>query len=167
MTRNAIAVVVLLAAASSMDCRAASLEGKPAPAAEVKLLDGTPFRLADAKGQVVVLNFWATWCVPCRAEMPAIDAYFRRHRDDGLKIIAITVDEPKDETKVRDVMKPFAFSAALMREASVKGYGRIWRIPLTFVIDRQGVLRKDEWYGDPGLDEAALERVVTPLLQAR
>jgi hypothetical protein len=48
-----------------------------------------------------------------------------------------------------------------------KGYGRIWRLPLTFVIDRRGILRKDGWYGDPLLDMATLERTVTPLLRAR
>ena len=156
---------LLLAAGASANCVAASLEGKTAPAAEAKLLDGGSFRLADAKGQVVVLNFWATWCVPCRAEMPAIESYFRKHRDAGLKVIAISMDDPKDEAKVREVMHAFSFSAGLARDASVKGYGRIWRIPLTFVIDRRGILRRDGWYGDAGLDLQLLEKTVTPLLR--
>jgi len=142
-------------------------EGKPAPALEAPLLDGSHFSLEAAKGKVVIVNFWATWCAPCRAEMPALDAYYRKHRDAGLVVVAVSMDEPKDEAKVRQVMKPFAFSAALGPQADFKGYQRIWRLPLTFVIDRRGILRKSDWYGDPGLDEAALEKLVTPLVEAR
>jgi thiol-disulfide isomerase/thioredoxin len=138
--------------------------GKPAPPAQAKFLDGTRFTLADHAGKVVILNFWATWCAPCRAEMPAIDAYYQKHRAEGLQIIAISMDDAKDEAKVREVMREFAFPAALIRDASLKGYGRIWRVPLTFVIDRRGILRKDGWYGDPGIDLPLLEKTVTPLL---
>jgi cytochrome c biogenesis protein CcmG, thiol:disulfide interchange protein DsbE len=138
--------------------------GKTAPPAEAKLLDGTRFALSDQAGKVVILNFWATWCTPCRAEMPAIDAYYRKHRGEGLQIIAISMDEAKDEAKVREVMRAFAFPAGMFHDSNVKGYGRIWRIPLTFVIDRRGVLRQDSWYGDPGIDLPLLEKTVTPLL---
>lgn len=141
-------------------------EGQPAPPMSAKLLDGTVFRLADNAGEVVVVNIWATWCPPCRAEMPALDAYFRRHRDDGLVLLAISMDDPRDEAKVRDFMKAFSFPAALARDADIRGYGRIWRLPLTFVVDRHGILRKDDWYGDPGLDAQLLEKTVTPLLRA-
>jgi len=142
-------------------------EDKPAPALEAPLLDGSHFSLEAAKGKVVIVNFWATWCAPCRAEMPALDAYFRRHRDAGLVVLAVSMDDPGDEAKVREVMKPFAFAAALGPQSDFKGYQRIWRLPLTFVVDRSGTLRKSDWYGDPGLDEATLEKLVTPLLDAR
>jgi len=142
-------------------------EGSPAPAIAGRLLDGTSFALADYAGKVVVLNFWATWCAPCREEMPALDAYYRKHRGEGFELIAISMDSRKDEAKARDMMQFFAFPAALARETNVKGYGRIWRLPLTFVIDRNGILRKDAWYGDPLLDAATLEQAVTPLLRAR
>jgi len=140
-------------------------EGEPAPQMNVKLLDGTLFKLTDNAGKVVVVNIWATWCAPCRAEMPALEAYFRQHRDDGLVLLAISMDDPRDEAKVREFAKAYSFPAALARDADIKGYGRIWRLPLTFVIDRQGVLRKDDWYGDPGLDVPLLEKTVTPLLR--
>ena len=141
--------------------------GNPAPPIEAKLLDGTQFSLAGTSGNVVIVNFWATWCVPCRAEMPALDAYYQKHRAEGLQLLAISMDDPRDEAKVREVMRAFTFSAALARDASFKSYGRIWRIPLTFIIDRRGILRKDGWYGAAGIDLPLLESTVTPLLEAR
>jgi len=102
---------------------------------------------------------------PCRAEMPALEAYFRQHRDDGLLLLVISTDDPRDEAKVRDFMKAFSFPGALARDADIKGYGRVCRLPLTFVVDCHGILRKDDWYGDPGLDVPLLEKTVTPLLR--
>jgi len=166
VTRPRLAVLVLLAACCWAQLASPATEGKPAPAISAKLLDGSVFKLSDQAGKVVVLNVWATWCAPCRAEMPALDAYFRRHRDEGLVLLAISWDDVRDEPKVRELMKEYSFPAALARDADLKGYGRIWRLPLTFVIDKHGVLRKDDWYGDPGLDVPLLEKTVTPLLRA-
>jgi cytochrome c biogenesis protein CcmG/thiol:disulfide interchange protein DsbE len=142
-------------------------EGAPAPAFDGRLFDGSRFSLADFADKVVVLNFWASWCAPCREEMPALDAYYRRHRSEGLEVLAISMDSPKDEAKARELMRAFSFPAAFARESNIKGYGRIWRLPLTFVVDRQGVLRKDGWYGESLLDLATLEATVTTLLRAR
>jgi thiol-disulfide isomerase/thioredoxin len=143
---------------------AGPVEGKAAPAFDAKLLNGTSFSLDDAKGQVVVINFWATWCPPCRQEMPALDRYYQKHKDQGLRVIAVSLDEASDESKVSEVMQAFGFDAALVKNAHYHGYGRIWRLPLTFVIDRNGILRKDGWYGPAGIDQALLDNVVTPLL---
>ena len=165
MTRQLWTIMLALALGCAPAAHAIE-EGKPAPPAEIKLLDGAQFSLAGQSGKVVILNFWATWCEPCRAEMPALDAYYRKHRAEGLELVAVSMDNPKDEAQVRTVMTAFSFPAALFRDSSVKGYGRIWRVPLTFVIDRRGILRKDGWYGDPGIDAALLDKVVTPLLAA-
>jgi thiol-disulfide isomerase/thioredoxin len=143
----------------------AAAEGQAAPALHAKLLDGTAVSLADDLGKVIVVNFWATWCAPCRDEMPALDAYYRAHRDEGLILVALSMDDPKDVAKVREMTKAYSFPVGLARDANMKGYGRIWHLPLTFVVDRTGILRKNEWFGDPGLDAQLLEQTVTPLLR--
>jgi thiol-disulfide isomerase/thioredoxin len=150
-----------------LECLASAIEeGKPAPPLTAKLLDGTSFTLAQAKGNVVIINFWATWCAPCRAELPALDEFYRRHHRQGLTFLAISVDDADNEVIVRKVMQAFSFPAALLRNANVKDYGRIWRVPLTFVVDRDGILRKDSWYEKNGINAVMLEKTVTPLLQS-
>ncbi len=142
-------------------------EGKLAPALSAKLLDGKSFSTESSKGEVVIVNFWATWCPPCRNEMPAFESYYQKHKNQGLRIIAVSIDEPAELTKVQEVMRDFTFDAALEAETQHKGYGRIWRLPLTFVIDRKGILRKDGWYGAAGIDQPLLEKIVTPLLEEK
>lgn len=142
-------------------------EGKLAPALSAKLFDGKSFSTEATRGEVVIVNFWATWCPPCRQEMPAFESYYQKHKNQGLRIIAVSIDEPAELAKVREVMRDFTFDGALEGETQHKGYGRIWRLPLTFVIDRKGILRKDGWYGAAGIDQPLLEKIVTPLLEEK
>ncbi|MGZ3237145.1 MAG: TlpA disulfide reductase family protein [Burkholderiaceae bacterium] len=152
----------------AQSCIAASLEvGKTAPPLEVTQLDGTKFSLADHAGNVVLVNIWASWCEPCREEMPAIEAFYKAHHAEGLDLLAISLDDAKDLPQVKEVMRSYSYPAAMLADAKMKGYGRIWRMPMTFVIDRQGILRKDGSEGEPKMDLPALERVVTPLLKAK
>lgn len=159
-------VLLLAAILFAVPSSFATDEGKPAPALEAKLLDGASFSLAGERGHVVIINFWATWCPPCREEMPALDTYYRRHKDEGLRMVAISMDDPKDAAKVREVMSRFSFPAAFKEDADYKKYGRIWRMPMTFVVDRNGILRRDGSTGKPTVDLPALEKNVTPLLKA-
>jgi len=143
---------------------ALAAEPRAAPPLSATLLDGTRFTLAEQDGKVVLINFWATWCAPCRKEMPALDAFHRKYRERGLVLLAISLDEPAQTSAVREVMRSYSFPAALSAQARYSGYGRIWRVPMTFVIDRQGRLR-DDLLGDTlVVDEAFLEQRVAPLL---
>jgi thiol-disulfide isomerase/thioredoxin len=72
-------LTVALAALTALDAQAATELGQPAPALLVQELNGQTFDLAALRGKVVVINFWATWCPPCRQEMPTLDAFYRRH----------------------------------------------------------------------------------------
>lgn len=139
--------------------------GQLAPLMTAITLDGNAFNLeTDGKGKVVIVNFWASWCSPCRKEMPALESYYTQHKSEGLIVLAINMDDPKNTQVVRDIMRVFSFPAAFARDAHFDGYARIWRMPMTFIIDRNGILRKDGSVGDPKIDLPLLENLVTPLL---
>ena len=140
-------------------------EGMPAPAVRAELLDGGTFDSVKQRGKVIVVNFWATWCKPCRAEMPALDAFYRAHRAEGLELLAINIEGPDELAKVKSAMKNFSFPAALVSNGETEGYGRLSRVPVTFVIDRRGVLRFDGFKFAKALDRPTLEKIVTPLLR--
>lgn len=138
--------------------------GEHAPNLTAKTLNGETFDLQKQAGQVVIVNFWASWCEPCREEMPAMETYYQQHKGEGLKIIAISMDEPEDDQMVHKVMAHYSYPAAFQRDADFQGFGRIWRMPMTYIIDRQGVVRKDGSVGDPKIDLPLLDKLVTPLL---
>ena len=159
-----MAVFFLLMAGGA--CAAQDIqEGKPVPPLSATLLNGARFSIAEQSGKVVIVNFWATWCAPCWAEMPALEAYYKKHRSQGLEIIAISIDDPGDESKVRAVMKQYTFPAAMMHDAKVESFGSISRVPLTFVVDHRGIVRRNGWRARPaGIDMPTLEWSVTPYL---
>jgi thiol-disulfide isomerase/thioredoxin len=137
---------------------------RSAPPLSGRLLDGRQFSTAQSAGKVILVNFWATWCGPCREEMPAIDRFYRRHREAGLEVVAISLDDAGDADKVREVMRPYAFPAAMAAQSEYSGLGRIWRVPMTFVIDRQGRLRDDVTRKLLHVDDSFLEQRVAPLI---
>lgn len=159
--------LLVLAGLTTISCAwAADLSlGQVAPEIQAKLLDSNEiFQLSRHRGKVVIVNFWATWCAPCKAEMPALQAFLERHRSDGLEVLAISMDESKDEPMVKKMAQQYSFQVALKANASFKGLGRIWRMPTTFVIDKEGLLRKNGHVGDAEISAAELESLVTPLL---
>lgn len=148
---------------------AASVCGVPAmaatmPSIQTTLLDGQPFSTEQAVGKVLLVNFWATWCGPCREEMPAIDAYYQKYRDRGLLVLALSTDDLKDEPKVRELAKAFSFRVGMLKTSKITGLGRIWRMPVSAVFDRQGGLVKQDWFVEAGLSAATLNPVIQPLL---
>ena len=151
-----------LALAFGVPARAEAV--RAAPPLSATLLDGRRFALQDAAGQVLIVNFWATWCAPCRVEMPALETFRQRHGQQGLRVLAISLDEARQLPAVRDALRGFGFDAALASQASFDGYGRIWRLPTTFVIDRAGQWRADLSPGAAPLDLAWLDRHVAPLI---
>lgn len=161
------ALAVLLALAAGMPSRAEAppAVGQAAPPLVVPQLDGHVFDLATLHGQVVVVNFWATWCSPCRAEMPRLDAFYRRYHARGLELLGVSVDERSDLEAVRTIMRSFAYPAALAADAKRNAFGPPVAVPMTWIIDTRGIIRARLIAGN-AVTEEALERSVLPLLPA-
>ena len=139
--------------------------GEAAPPATLVTLDGTHISTAELRGEVVILTFWATWCTPCRTELPLLSDYLAEHGRDGLRILGFSLDTAEQLPEVRRIAQSLRFPVGLLRDSSAAGYGRIWRLPVSFTIDRTGVLVDDGWKDkQPSWTQERLERVVTPLL---
>jgi peroxiredoxin len=161
------AVVLMLALGLANSAAAGDLVvGRTAPAITLHTLDGAEISTADLRGKVVILNFWATWCVPCRAEMPLLSDYAARHAAQGLVVLGFSLDTPGNLPEVRKLADKLSFSVGLLGSAWAGGYGRMWRLPVSFVIDRDGMLRHDGWQDDQQpLTRESIERIVGPLLE--
>jgi thiol-disulfide isomerase/thioredoxin len=114
--------------------------GTPAVDFSAALLDGRPVRLSGFKGKVVFLNFWATWCPPCREEMPSMEALYRRFRGRDLDLEFLAVDIQEDKGEVAAFMREYGltFPAALDGTGRISAEYGIRGIPTTFIIDREG-----------------------------
>jgi thiol-disulfide isomerase/thioredoxin len=142
-------------------------KGDAAPALTGTTLDGKPFDLAALKGKVVVLNLWATWCGPCREEMPALEAFATQYAARGVVVVGLDEDDADDAGEVRKVMAAFHYPALMAATAPTNDFHQPRVLPMTYVIDAQGTIRARLWPGDVPVTAASLEKAVAPLLAAK
>lgn len=151
-------LAMVLTVARPGDAHSKATIGQPAPAFELTLVDGSKVAVADLKGQVVLLNFWATWCVPCRKELPTLDAYYAINKAHGLRVFAITTEGSVPNSRLAKLFSAMAIPSA----RRIKGpYGPLTGVPTNFIIDRSGTLR----YAKSGaFDLNALNSFLVPML---
>lgn len=141
--------------------------GSDAPGFAAASLD-TPAKmksLSDYRGEVVVLNIWATWCIPCRTEMPSMEKLYRELGPKGLKMVAVSVDNAGEETTIRNFVKEYGLTFEILHDAagSIQSIYRTTGVPETFVLDRDGVIRK-KWIGADDWASEGNKRLLEQLL---
>jgi peroxiredoxin len=134
----------------------------PAPGWELKDVDGKRVDFSQFKGKVVVLDFWATWCVPCRSEIPGYGKLQEKYRDKGLVIIGVSLDQ-EGPGAVKKFIGDFHMNYRVVMgdDAVVEAFGGVDGIPTTFIIDRNGKIR-DKKVG--AMETGAYEKVLLPYL---
>ena len=139
----------------------ANANHEPAPDVEFKTLEGKPFRLKELQGQVVLLNFWATYCIPCREEIPALNKLQSELEAQGLRIVGASVDDTIEGiNSYQEEVVRFGYPV-LVGDSDAKVKFEQAVLPTTYIIDRQGRIR-DKIIGTR--DKAGFEAAVKPLL---
>src|SRR6266481_6326099 len=139
-----------------------------APGFQVDDLEGKPLSLAEAKGKIVLLNFWATWCGPCRAEIPDLADLQKRYADK-LEIIALATDEDDADEVRRFVLKAgINYRVAMISDEVRHDYGGITALPTSFVIDAQGrIVQKHVGLNDPTIYELEVKAMLGQPVDAK
>ena len=134
--------------------------GQPAPDFTVTTFGGHTIKLADLKGDVVILNFWATWCGPCRRELPFLEGAFRTYSKNGLQVLAVATEDSVPDAQLR----PLSAKMTIPFVKRLKGpYSRLEAVPTNYIIDRSGKLV----YAKPGaINIDSFNAIVFPLLKA-
>ena len=155
--------LALLASATLLLPAARAADVGEAVKLKTVLLDGKPVSLAQLKGKVVMVNFWATWCPTCRAEMPQWQKFYDAHKDQGFELIALSIDD--DEKELRSVAKASGFTFPIAWRDDDKtddNFGDVIATPTLYVVGKDG---KVAWTKRGRMTYAQLQEVIEPLLK--
>jgi cytochrome c biogenesis protein CcmG/thiol:disulfide interchange protein DsbE len=146
---------------------AAPIIGRVAPPLVGQTLTGQRFNLAALRGRVVVVNLWATWCGPCREEMPALDAFSRQYAPRGVVVVGLSEDKPQALPMAERIMDGLAYPALPAATAQADGFGMPPSLPVTVIIGPDGVVRTIFSGVNGLLTEETLAALVEPLLPVK
>ena len=156
--RSLAAVLAVLVSPWSL-AAAADIVGKPAPDFALRSMHGPSMRLSEHLGEVVVINFWATWCGPCRQEMPLLDALYGKYKQAGLVLLSVNIDEQVEPAiemaQTLKVSYPVLFDA----RKEVSRAFEVSAMPVTVLVDRAGVVRYVSEGYKPGYEKRYTDKL--------
>jgi peroxiredoxin len=156
--RSALAgLVISVVAASSL--ASSGLAGQPAPDFALKSSSGQNLRLSEYRGDVVMINFSATWCGPCRQEMPLLDELYSRYQRVGFNLLGVNIDD--DSSRAMAMIDELGVSFPVLFDSS-KEVSRLYRVdamPVTIIVDREGNVRHVHQGYKPGYEQKYLDQV--------
>ncbi len=138
---------------------ASDLAGKPAPDFALKSSTGANLRLSEYRGDVVMINFWATWCGPCRQEMPLLDQLYSRYQRVGFSLLGVNIDD--DSSRAMDMIHELGVSFPVLFDAR-KEVSKLYDVdamPVTVLVDRDGNVRHVHKGYKPGYEEMYLDQI--------
>ncbi len=151
-----LALWALVPASSSA---AAALVGQPAPDFTLRSLAGENLRLSEHLGEVVIINFWASWCGPCRQEMPLLDQLHSKYRLAGLTLLSINLDEDAERAAEMAQALKVSYPVLLDARKQVSRAYQVGAMPLTILVDREGVVRYVAESYKPGYEKRYAEQL--------
>jgi DsbE subfamily thiol:disulfide oxidoreductase len=152
-----VGLVFSVFAASSL--ASSGLTGRPAPDFALKSSSGDNLRLSEHRGDVVMVNFWATWCGPCRQEMPLLDELYSRYQRVGFSLLGVNIDD--NSSKAMNMISELGVSFPVLfdNRKEVSKLYNVDAMPVTVIIDREGTVRYVHQGYKPGYEEMYLDQI--------
>ena len=150
-------LLVTVLAATSL--ASSGLEGKPAPDFALKSSTGENLRLSEYRGDIVMINFWATWCGPCRQEMPLLDELYTRYARVGFNLLGVNIDD--DSRRAMQMIEELGvtFPVLFDERKEVSKLYEVEAMPVTILVDREGNVRHVHHGYKPGYEDVYLDQV--------
>ena len=147
--------LLVAAVAALMLAQAPKAADKPAPSIAIKGIDGSTVHIAKSKGRILLVDFWATWCAPCKVSFPALDALATSLKDRGVDVLAVSVDAERKDLNAFLAAQPIKTMRILLDpQMTAADAFKVGALPTSFIIDRQGKIR----FTHTGYGPEAVER---------
>jgi len=172
-----LGIIFLLLFVIPVGCKFSPSASEPAPASEIGLskgnlapdfslydVEGKGIKLSDFQGKVVMLNFWATWCGPCKAEVPSMEALYQDYKDKGFVILAVNVGDSKNKVEKFVAENSLTFPILLDWSKNVSRQFQVNGLPTTFIIDKNGIIT-EVVIGTRNWEEDCNSKLISDLLE--
>jgi len=160
MKKFCLILVFLLSATKSIKAS----EIKADPTLIITTLDGKNFDLKEKRGKVVIINFWAKWCIDCRKEILILEEIYQKYKSQNLEIVGISIDRRSQRRKVLEIASSLSYPNAMLYEAKEISFEEPNAIPVSYVINKDGKLFTKIGADDAKLNKQNFENILAPLL---